>query len=61
LHKNTIGTYLHGPVLARNPHLADFLIAKSIKMEELPPIDPSLLWNDSVIISVHEKSKNLKR
>jgi hypothetical protein len=55
LYKNTIGTYLHGPVLARNPHLADFLLAKSINMESLSKLD------DSVLISAHEKSKKLKR
>jgi CobQ-like glutamine amidotransferase family enzyme len=28
---NIIGTYMHGPVLARNPNLADFLIEKITK------------------------------
>jgi lipid II isoglutaminyl synthase (glutamine-hydrolysing) len=29
--KNTIGCYLHGPVLPKNPHLADFLIKKALE------------------------------
>ncbi len=73
LYKNTIGTYLHGPVLARNPHLADYLIAKSIKMELLPfaeSLESSEFLesakslerlDNSVIVSAHEKSKKLKR
>lgn len=38
---NTIGTYLHGPVLSKNPKLADFLICKAqlerYGEEQLPP------------------------
>ncbi len=37
-----VGTYLHGPVLARNPELADFLLAAALGRESpLPPIDDS--------------------
>ncbi|MDP3066184.1 MAG: glutamine amidotransferase [Methanobacteriaceae archaeon] len=31
VYKNCIGTYLHGPLLPKNPHLADYLILKSLK------------------------------
>jgi CobQ-like glutamine amidotransferase family enzyme len=31
IYKNSIGTYLHGPVLPKNPQLADFLIIKALK------------------------------
>jgi len=31
IYKNAIGTYLHGPVLANNPKLADFLLTKAIE------------------------------
>lgn len=34
-----IGTWLHGPVLARNPELADLLLRWAVG-GELPPIDP---------------------
>lgn len=30
LYQNTIGTYLHGPILPRNPALADYLIEKAL-------------------------------
>jgi len=47
IYKNTIGTYLHGPILPKNPKIADFLIAKAIenrdgKVPELAPIDDSI-------------------
>lgn len=31
LYKNAIGTYLHGPLLPKNPSLADFLITQAAK------------------------------
>jgi CobQ-like glutamine amidotransferase family enzyme len=31
IYKNTIGTYLHGPVLPKNPNLTDFLIFKALE------------------------------
>lgn len=31
IYKNAIGTYFHGPILASNPHLADFLIMKALE------------------------------
>ncbi|MGH3621441.1 MAG: type 1 glutamine amidotransferase [Sciscionella sp.] len=38
LQGNIAGTYLHGPVLARNPELADLLLERAIGMS-LAPID----------------------
>jgi CobQ-like glutamine amidotransferase family enzyme len=32
-----VGTYLHGPVLARNPALADLLLTRAVG--ELPPLE----------------------
>lgn len=55
LHKNSIGTYFHGPVLARNPHLADYLIAKSLRLDTIKPLD------DYLVYSVHTASLKLKR
>lgn len=60
LYKNSIGTYFHGPLLSKNPHLADYLIFKAlgISVEEilhLPKID------DSIVFSAHTASKNLKQ
>ncbi|APT85956.1 type 1 glutamine amidotransferase [Corynebacterium flavescens] len=38
---NVIATYMHGPALARNPQLADLLLAKAmgITLAELEPLD----------------------
>ena len=49
VYKNAIGTYLHGPVLPKNPHLADWLIKKALdkkyeKDVELEPLDDRLEW-----------------
>jgi lipid II isoglutaminyl synthase (glutamine-hydrolysing) len=41
---NTIGTYLHGPLLPKNAWFADWLIAKALNVDpsELPPLDDAL-------------------
>jgi CobQ-like glutamine amidotransferase family enzyme len=33
---NVFGTYLHGPVLARNPEFADLLLARALGATNLP-------------------------
>ncbi len=60
LYKNAIGTYSHGPVLARNPHLADFLIANALKLDTLEPLAADFI-NDDLILRAHTASKNLKQ
>ncbi|HXK52384.1 hypothetical protein H6802_00875 [Candidatus Nomurabacteria bacterium] len=52
---NSIGTYLHGPVLSKNPHLADFLIAKSL---ELPASGLAKL-DDGLILNAHNIALDL--
>jgi len=47
--KNVLGTYLHGPLLPKNPHLADWLIKKALEIKYKKPIalkslDDSLEW-----------------
>ena len=47
VYKNVIGTYLHGPILPKNPLLADYIIKKAIEYrygeeKELPPTDDSV-------------------
>lgn len=53
VYKNCIGTYLHGPILPKNPHLADHLILKALERRyghhELKELD------DSCENSAHEK------
>lgn len=45
-YKNTFGTYSHGPVLPKNPQLADLLISKAIENKygkcDLQPLDDTL-------------------
>ncbi|MDN5344796.1 MAG: hypothetical protein PWQ18_908 [Clostridia bacterium] len=45
-YKSAIGTYLHGPLLSKNPHLADYLLELALRRRygevELAPLDDSL-------------------
>ncbi len=52
-YKNSIGTYLHGPILSKNPHLADYLIATAINKDELAELD------DNLIKKAHYAAKEL--
>jgi len=36
---SVFGTYMHGPALARNPELADLLLARALGVDSLPPLD----------------------
>ncbi len=54
IYKNAIGSYIHGPILSKNPHLADYLIAGALGIS-LPPL------NDDLIIAAHTASKLLKQ
>ena len=48
IYKNVIGTYLHGPLLPKNPSLTDFILTKALKkaypetFEDLRPLDDRL-------------------
>ncbi len=47
VYKNSIGTYMHGPILPKNPMLADWLLNKALekkykKRVKLSPLDDSL-------------------
>lgn len=42
IYKNTIGIYAHGPVLPKNPLLADDLIKRALGVDELNPLDDNL-------------------
>jgi len=48
-YKNYIGTYLHGPILPKNPHFADHLILKALQnkyedVDQLSEINDELEW-----------------
>lgn len=53
IYKNYIGTYLHGPVLPKNPHLADYLILKALQnkynIKKLDELD------DDIEFAAHDK------
>jgi len=53
-HKNAIGTYFHGPILSKNPHIADYLISKSLGIEKLQKLD------DYLITSAHNTALRLR-
>jgi CobQ-like glutamine amidotransferase family enzyme len=42
---NVIGTYLHGPLLPKNAHFADWLVATALGIDELEPLDDELEHN----------------
>lgn len=47
IYKNSIGSYLHGPILPKNPELADYVIQKALEVKykkniELLPLDDTL-------------------
>ncbi len=49
VYKNCIATYSHGPFLPKNPHIADWLIAKALEVKykkiiSLKPLDDTLEW-----------------
>lgn len=49
IYKNCIATYSHGPFLPKNPHIADWLMTKSLEVKYkkeiiLKPLDDELEW-----------------
>jgi CobQ-like glutamine amidotransferase family enzyme len=47
IYKNTLGSYLHGPILPKNPELADYFIQKALEKKyggimTLTPLDDTL-------------------
>lgn len=49
VYKNAIGCYFHGPLLPKNPHIADYLITKALRVKyekeiTLSPLDDNLEW-----------------
>lgn len=46
VYRNAVGTYVHGSVLPKNPHLADWLLAAALRRRygevEMAPLDDSL-------------------
>ncbi len=61
IYKNVIGTYMHGSLLPKNPHLADYLIEQALCVkygtptEPLTPLDDYIEWeaHREVLRSLH--------
>lgn len=51
--KNTFGSYIHGPILPKNPHFADFLIQKALEYSSKKPVSLKPLDNQ-MEIQAHE-------
>lgn len=55
MYKNVIGTYLHGPLLPKNPHLCDYIIKKALQNKygevKLQELDDSIEFaaNDYIV------------
>ncbi|OGG30463.1 hypothetical protein A2973_02930 [Candidatus Gottesmanbacteria bacterium RIFCSPLOWO2_01_FULL_49_10] len=56
VYKNAIGSYFHGPLLPKNPYIADWLIGKALEVKygkEIPlaELDDTLEWqaHDSIL------------
>ena len=65
IYKNCLGTYLHGPILPKNPHLADWLILKALqrkynKKAILKPLNDTLEWqtHKAAIKLTHQTKKS---
>ncbi len=47
-YKNVLGTYVHGPLLPKNPHVADHLLERALAASgqdaQLTPLDDGLEW-----------------
>ena len=59
VYKNAFGCYLHGSLLPKNPHFADYLISKALNRRygkiTLKPLDDTLEWqaHQSAIKRIH--------
>lgn len=53
VYKNSIGTYLHGPILPKNPILTDYLIIKTLERKYQKEINLTFL-DDTLPIFAHD-------
>lgn len=58
LYKNCIGTYLHGPLLGKNPEIADFLIARALENRTVQSQDENVFESLSSLDDSVEKAAN---
>jgi CobQ-like glutamine amidotransferase family enzyme len=53
---NTLGTYLHGPFLPKNPHIADFLLSRALERRGVAGLAPLV---DTEELLAHENAGRL--
>lgn len=53
VYKNSIGTYLHGPILPKNPRLTDFLLERALLHKYKEPVELPRL-DDTLANSAHD-------
>lgn len=62
VYKNAFGCYLHGSLLPKNPHFADYLIAKALERRydqiKLKLLDDSLEWQAHRSAIIRSEGKN---
>jgi CobQ-like glutamine amidotransferase family enzyme len=59
IYKNLIGTYLHGPILSKNPHFADYLIKKALERKYKREIYLQELNNHEEFLAHNEMKRKL--
>lgn len=59
IYKNVIGTYLHGPLLPKNPHLADYIIFNALKRKYGLSTSYFKKLDDQLEFKAHERVKEL--
>ncbi|MGC9100015.1 MAG: type 1 glutamine amidotransferase [Caldisericum sp.] len=55
VYKNLIGTYMHGPILPKNPHIADYLIFNALKRKYGITFDEFAKLDDRIEMLAHRK------
>ena len=60
LYKNCIGTYLHGPILPKNPKVADFLIEKALQKQQGKAVKLKAL-DDTIEEAAHKSAASRPR
>jgi len=58
MHKNAIGTYLHGPVLSKNPKMADFLLATAWELKYKEKLNLTKLDIDKTVEQARRIAKS---
>ena len=65
LHRNLVGTYLHGPALSKNPELADWLITRALERRgrggniQARELLPLAMLDDACEHAAHEAAMKL--